>query len=276
MQNIYNIWGCSHLPIWVRSASVRPESAVSCGLPSWSGRPKHLLKEWSRTWGKCCLVIGVAHVRDASGVIMELVVRSRTMMKPSISRLKMVLKWLCAAGLQASIKKWEFHVTRTRYLEFIFTTDGIEVDPEKMQVIHDWKVPSTVRGIQSFLGFCNFYQRFIKDYSRVAHPLDRLTQKETPFEWNENCQKSERLSRVEATINQCTCTLSLSAWTWDSTGNWYLWWSGCRNTHSAPWGWVASNSLVALFCQYTYLSCVMWSGKWLRAGYGAPKMPPDK
>lgn len=108
----------------------------------------------------------------------------------------MVLGWLCAAGLQASIKKCEFHVTRTRYLGFILTTDGIEVDPEKMQVVHDWKGPSTVQRIQSFLGFCNFYQRFIKDYSRVAHPLDRLTKKETPFEWNENCQNGfEELKR---------------------------------------------------------------------------------
>ena len=43
--------------------------------------------------------------------------------------------------------------------------DGIEVDPEKTQVIYDWNVPSTIREVQSFLGFCNFYQRFIKDYS---------------------------------------------------------------------------------------------------------------
>ena len=44
---------------------------------------------------------------------------------------KMVLEWLCTAGLQASIKKCEFHVTWTKYLGFILTTEGIEVDPEK-------------------------------------------------------------------------------------------------------------------------------------------------
>ena len=70
---------------------------------------------------------------------------------------KAVLQRLRDAGLQASIKKCEFHVTRTKYLGFILTTDGIEVDPEKTQVIHDWNVPSTVQGVQSFLGFCNFY-----------------------------------------------------------------------------------------------------------------------
>ena len=57
---------------------------------------------------------------------------------------KMVLKRLRAAGLQASIKKCEFHVTRTKYLGFILTTEGIEVNLEKTQVIHDWRVPNTV------------------------------------------------------------------------------------------------------------------------------------
>ena len=57
---------------------------------------------------------------------------------------KMVLERLCTAGLQASIKKCEFHITWTKYLGFILTTEGIEVDPKKTQVIHDWKVPNTV------------------------------------------------------------------------------------------------------------------------------------
>ena len=60
---------------------------------------------------------------------------------------KMVLEQLCAAGLQASIRKCEFHVTQTKYLGFILITEGIEVNPEKTQVIHNWKVPNTVQGV---------------------------------------------------------------------------------------------------------------------------------
>ena len=104
--------------------------------------------------------------------------------------MKAVLQWLCDAGLQASIKKCEFHVTQTKYLGFILMTDGIKVDPEKTQVIHDWNVPSTVQGVQSFLGFCNFYQRFIKDYSQIAWLLNQLTKKEVPFMWNNKCQEA--------------------------------------------------------------------------------------
>jgi transposase InsO family protein len=98
-----------------------------------------------------------------------------------------VLTRLREAGLQADIKKSEFHVTKTKYLGFIVSTSGIEVDPNKIEAIQYWEIPSTVRGIQSFLGFCNFYRKFIKNFGRIAKPLVRLTRKDTPFVFDEKC-----------------------------------------------------------------------------------------
>jgi hypothetical protein len=98
-----------------------------------------------------------------------------------------VLERLRKAGLQADIKKCEFSVRRTKYLGFIISTDGIEVDPEKVEVIRNWKEPRTIKGIQSFLGFCNFYRRFIRDYGTIARPLVRLTRQETPFIFDSDC-----------------------------------------------------------------------------------------
>jgi transposase InsO family protein len=103
---------------------------------------------------------------------------------------KLVLDRLRAAGLQVAIHKCEFSVTRTKYLGFIISTEGIEVDPSKIGVIKDWQVPTTVRGVQSFLGFCNFYRRFIKDYSRIAKPLTTLTKSNTPFIWDQACRQA--------------------------------------------------------------------------------------
>ena len=85
-----------------------------------------------------------------------------------------VLERLYKAGLQADISKSEFNVQQTKYLGFIISTDGIKVDPKKTSVIQQWEPLRTVKGAQSFLGFCNFYQRFIKDYSRIVRPLNRL------------------------------------------------------------------------------------------------------
>jgi len=103
---------------------------------------------------------------------------------------KKVLERLRNAGLQVDIKKCEFGVKRTKYLGFIVSTEGIEVDPEKVEAIRNWKPPCTVKGIQSFLGFCNFYRRFIRDYGVVAKPLVRLTKNNTPFVFDDNCTEA--------------------------------------------------------------------------------------
>ena len=100
---------------------------------------------------------------------------------------KKVLQRLRDAGLQADLSKCEFSVTRTRYLGFIITTQGIEVDPVKVAAVVNWGVPSNVRGIQSFLGFCNFYRRFIPKYGRIAKPLVNLTKTGIPFDFDEEC-----------------------------------------------------------------------------------------
>lgn len=76
------------------------------------------------------------------------------------SHVKQVLTRLRGAGLQADIRKCEFGVTRTKYPGFIISTEGIEVDPEKVSAVVGWQAPKTVKGIQSFLGFCNFYSSF--------------------------------------------------------------------------------------------------------------------
>jgi hypothetical protein len=106
------------------------------------------------------------------------------------AQVKKVLEQLRKAGLQADIKKSKFSIKKTKYLGFIISTEGIEVDPEKIAVIQDWQPPTTVKGVQSFLGFCNFYRYFIKEYRRIARPLNRLTRKGTFFVFDQDCQKA--------------------------------------------------------------------------------------
>jgi transposase InsO family protein len=103
------------------------------------------------------------------------------------THVKEVIERLHKAGLQADIKKCEFGVKRTKYLGFIISTDGIQVDPDKVKVIENWSHPRTVKGVQSFLGFCNFYRRFIRDYSRIAAPLTQLTRADYEFSFDDRC-----------------------------------------------------------------------------------------
>ena len=95
-----------------------------------------------------------------------------------------VLQRLQDADLQADIKKCKFSVKRTKYLDFIISTDGIEVDPEKISAVESWQLLKTVKGIQLFLEFCNFYCCFIRDYRKIVKPLVNLTKMNVSFSFN--------------------------------------------------------------------------------------------
>jgi hypothetical protein len=79
---------------------------------------------------------------------------------------------------QLKIEKREFNVDTTDFLGFVISPDGIRMDVSKViQVIKDWPTPRKVKDVQSFLGFANFYRRFIANYSDMSVPLSRLTRK---------------------------------------------------------------------------------------------------
>ena len=90
-----------------------------------------------------------------------------------------------------------------KYLGHIISTDGISMYPEKVQVIFDWETPPLVKDIQAFLGFLNFYRRFVEWFSQCVRLLIELTKEEQYstrsekkrvkyylFEWTEVCQKA--------------------------------------------------------------------------------------
>ena len=72
----------------------------------------------------------------------------------------------------------------------IISTEGLRMDPEKVQVIMLWGTPGNLTEVQSFIGFCNFYRRFIKAFSKIVKPMIRLTRKDQPFDWNAACEKA--------------------------------------------------------------------------------------
>ena len=101
---------------------------------------------------------------------------------------KRILQKLREAGLQADITKCDFHAKEVTYLGLIVTTEGIKMDPKKVDTILNWPQLVNVKDVQSFLGFANFYRRFIYGFSKLAAPLTALTKKGTIFEWNNRCQ----------------------------------------------------------------------------------------
>jgi len=77
--------------------------------------------------------------------------------------------------------------------------DGIKMDPAKIQTIVEWEPPKTLKQVQAFLGFCNFYRRFIRNFSKIAKPLVRLTRKDVPFDFDEACKAAFALLKKTVT-----------------------------------------------------------------------------
>jgi len=101
------------------------------------------------------------------------------------THLRKVLLQLQKVGLFAKISKCEFFVPETRFLGLIVGRDGFRMDPEKIKTIVEWKTPQNLTDVQAFIGFANFYRRFIKDFSKIISPLVELTKKNQPFLWND-------------------------------------------------------------------------------------------
>lgn len=101
-----------------------------------------------------------------------------------------VLAKLREAGLQVDIKKCEFDVTKTVFLGVIVSGEGLEMDPKKVEAVVNWARPTNLKEVQSFVGFVNFYRRFIKGFSKITKPLAALARKDNPFVWTEDCSKA--------------------------------------------------------------------------------------
>ena len=94
-----------------------------------------------------------------------------------------VLSKLAQYNLAVAGHKSQFHVPETEFLGFIINGKGINVSNETTKSVREWAVPKNLRSVRSFIGFANFYKRFIKNFSAIAQPLTDLTKKDRSWRW---------------------------------------------------------------------------------------------
>ena len=104
--------------------------------------------------------------------------------------LRTVLQVLRENQLYAKASKCEFWLKEVKFLGHVVSELGISVDPAIVEAVMGWKQPKNTFEIRSFLGLAGYYRRFIQDFSKLAKPMTRLTQKGVKFEWNETCEQS--------------------------------------------------------------------------------------
>ncbi|GJU47799.1 putative reverse transcriptase domain-containing protein, partial [Tanacetum coccineum] len=107
--------------------------------------------------------------------------------------LKLILKLLKEEELYAKFSKCEFWLSKVQFLGHVIDSEGIHVDPAKIEAIKDWASPKTPTEIRQFLGLAGYYRRFIEGFSKIARPMTKLTQKSVKFEWGEKAEAAFQL-----------------------------------------------------------------------------------
>ncbi|CAH9107428.1 unnamed protein product, partial [Cuscuta europaea] len=102
--------------------------------------------------------------------------------------LRLTLQTLRENQLYAKLSKCDFWQDRVAFLGHIITQEGVSVDPSKIKAVIEWRAPTSVTDVRSFLGLAGYYRRFVKDFSKIARPLTNLTKKTTKFYWDEDCE----------------------------------------------------------------------------------------
>ena len=87
-------------------------------------------------------------------------------------------------GLSLKLETCEFKKTSVEYLRVVISHNSVKIDPAKVATVLEWPTPSNKNEVQSFLGFINFYQRFIEGFSCIAQPLFNLTKADSTFKWS--------------------------------------------------------------------------------------------
>ncbi len=106
----------------------------------------------------------------------DILIYSNTL-EEHISHVRSVLKRLLQYQLYAKAEKCEFHQTSTSFLGYIISQKGVAMDDRKVKAVLEWPQPQTIKELQRFLGFANFYRRFIRDFSAIASPLTTMTKR---------------------------------------------------------------------------------------------------
>ncbi|KAL0180316.1 hypothetical protein M9458_025758, partial [Cirrhinus mrigala] len=107
-----------------------------------------------------------------------------------VQHVRAVLQRLLQNQLFVKAEKCEFHSSTVSFLGFILSAGDIRMDPEKVEAVKAWPAPENRKQLQRFLGFANFYRKFIRGYSSVAAPLHQLTSVKHKFDWSPTADRA--------------------------------------------------------------------------------------
>ncbi|GJR85618.1 reverse transcriptase domain-containing protein [Tanacetum coccineum] len=170
-----------------------------CFLDGFSGRMPFGLCNALATFQRCMLAIFYDMIEESVKVFMDDFSVFGNSFDTCLNNLDKMLQHCKDAHLVLNWEKCHFMVKEGIVLGHKVSSAGLEVDKAKINVISKLPPPTNIKGIRSFLGHAGFYRRFIKDFSKIARPLTKLLEKDTPFEFDDECQKAFELLKEKLT-----------------------------------------------------------------------------
>ncbi|CAI7815254.1 unnamed protein product [Closterium sp. NIES-54] len=119
----------------------------------------------------------------------DILIYSRDM-KQHIEHLRRIFEILRRDKFYVKLSKSEFALKKVHFLGHMVSAQVVHVDPKKIEAVRTWKTPESVKDLQQFLGFANYYNRFVPQYAKIATPLTNLLKKNTPFKWEDVHQQA--------------------------------------------------------------------------------------
>ncbi|GJW71124.1 putative reverse transcriptase domain-containing protein [Tanacetum coccineum] len=107
------------------------------------------------------------------------------------SHLRIILELLRKEKLYAKFSKCDFWIHIVQFLGHLIDSQGLHVDPAKIEAVKNWTSPTTPTEVRQFLGLAGYYRRFIEGFSKIAKPLTKLTQKNKNYVWNEETRNQD-------------------------------------------------------------------------------------
>ena len=128
--------------------------------------------------------------------------------KEHLDHLEEVLKRLAEHGVKAKKDKCRFFEDSVEFLGHLIDAKGIHTTPDKLRAIVDAPAPRNVNELCSFLGFLNYYSKFIPQSATILHPLNPLLCKNTKWEWSKECQESFDSAKKHSPLPLCWFTIT--------------------------------------------------------------------